>query len=351
MKVLLFSLVLLYSQFSPASDLVLAEEVKLKSDSLREERNLLIKLPKQYHDNKTTYPVLYVLHGQWDMLSTLSVLDLLEDQIPNFIVIGIEGRGQELSPEDGKVTPFARYLSEDVIPFINQNYRVAPYSILSGHSNSGRFVLDYWLHNESSFSKYFAFSPSLDDGYVVEILSKSEPEYLNKKAPLTVTIANEGEHMQKPFTELTQQLSKLSEGTFNFKKLPEQTHRTTKHPSMQFALQSTFIGWEPTYEVKVSGLDGLKGHYTELSKKFGFKVNVPNETLQSLIAHYAISKDENAIEDLKQHIAFTIAQSSEGIDSLFEISDYLTSNGYKEAGEIVLSEICNQASSNQRCTG
>jgi len=349
MRVLVFSVVLFCSTFSFASGLMLAEEVKLQSNSLEEERNLFIKLPKQYHNEAKSYPVLYVLHGQWDMLSTLSTLDLLEDQIPNFIVVGIESRGKELSPDNGKTTPFANFLAKEVVPYVNENYRVAAYSILSGHSNSGRFVLDYWLSDNTVFSKYFAFSPSLDDGYIVNKVSNSTPEVLTTKAPLTITIANEGEHMQNPFTELTQKLSNLSEGYFEFKKFPNQSHRTTKHPSMQYALQSTFAGWEPTYEVKISGLDNLKEHYTDLSKKYGFKVLVPTETLQKLTAYYAISED--APEELHKHIAFTINQSSEGLDSLFEISDYLSSNGYKEAGENIQNELCKQAKNSQRCSG
>lgn len=349
MRVLFFILVLLCSKFSLASDLMLAEEVKLQSNSLGEERNLFIKLPKKYHSEDNSYPVLYLLHGQWDMLSTLSTLDLLEDQIPKFIVVGIESRGKELSPENGKTTPFANFLAKEIVPYVNENYRVAAYSILSGHSNSGRFVLDYWLSDNPVFSKYFAFSPSLDDGYIVDKVSKSNSKVLNRKAPLTITIANEGEHMQNPFTELTKKLNSLSKGSFEFQKFPDQSHRTTKHPSMQYALQSTFVGWEPTYEVKISGLDGLKQHYADLSKKYGFKVLVPTETLQKLTAHYALS--ENATEELNKHIAFTINQSSEGIDSLFEISDYLSSNGYKEAGASILNEICNQAKMNQKCNG
>lgn len=347
MRVLFFSFFLLYSQFSSASDLLLAKEIKLHSHSLGEERNLLIKLPKKYHDEDNLYPVLYVLHGQWDMLSTLSTIDLLDGQIPSFIVVGIESRGKELSPEKGKTTPFANFLTKEVVSFVKDNYRVAPYTILSGHSNSGRFVLDYWLSNNPVFSKYFAFSPSLDDNYILDVVSQSKIEALKKKAPLTITIANEGEHMQAPFSELTQKLSNLSKGSFEFQKFPEQSHRTTKHSSMQYALQSTFAGWEPTYGVKTSGLDGLKKHYADLYKKFGFKVSIPTETLQRLTAHYAIS--ENATKELNRHIAFTINQSSEGIDSLFEISDYLSSNGYRDAGKTILDELCKQAKNNQRC--
>lgn len=351
MKVLLFSFLLLCSLFSSASDLILAKQITLKSDSLGEDRNLLIKLPNQYYENSATYPVLYVLHAQWDMLSTLATLDLLADQIPNFIVIGVQSSGKELSPNKGKVTPFAEFISQEVVTYVNANYRIAPYSILSGHSNSGRFVLNYWLNNPAAFSSYFAFSPSVDDGYIVDMISQSDIESLKSKAPLAITIANEGEHMQQPFSNLTQKLSGLAKEKFVFKKFPEQTHRTTKHPSMQFALQSTFTNWQPSYEVKIAGLDSLKKHYTQLSKKYGFTVNVPNETLQRLTAHYAISKDDNAIEQLRKHITFTINQTPEGLDALFEIAEYLSANDYESAGERIFNKLCAQAKNVSQCTG
>src|SRR5690606_7600860 len=124
MKILFFSLVLFCSQLASASDLILAEQVKLKSTFLEEERNLLVKLPDAYEAGKAIYPVIYLLHGQWDMLSTLSTLDLLEDQLPNFIVIGIESKGVELRPDEGKTTKFANYLTEEVVPYVNKNYNV-----------------------------------------------------------------------------------------------------------------------------------------------------------------------------------------------------------------------------------
>ena len=86
MKALVLTFILIFSKFLSASDLILAEQTKISSSVLNEKRELLIKLPQNYQDNSENYPVLYVLHAQWDMLSTLSVLDLLDDQIPHFIV-------------------------------------------------------------------------------------------------------------------------------------------------------------------------------------------------------------------------------------------------------------------------
>lgn len=349
MRILLFCLVVFCSQLASASDLVLAEQVKLKSTFLNEERNLLVSLPDDYEAGKATYPVIFLLHGQWDMLPALSTLDLLDGQLPDFIVVGVESKGMELRPNEGKVTPFANYLTREVVPYVNKHYDVAPLTILSGHSNSGRFVLDLWLSEQGPFSHYYAFSPSLEDGYIVNRLSAVPPESLQGKAPLTLTIANEGEHMQVPFETVAQSLIKLPKLSFFHEKFPDESHRSTKHPSMQFALQSTFNGWTPSNEVKHGGLEGLRKHYADLTDRFGFKVLIPIETLQRLTAHYAFSDADNADNHMKQYIAFTIEQSDEGADAIVEVADYLANNGYETAGSAVLQEVCGSARNHERC--
>ena len=349
MKLLLLSLFIFCSLTTDASDLILAKEIKIESTTLKESRNLLIKLPENYDKKDATYPVLYLLHGQWDMLSTISTLDLLSNQLPQFIVVGVESRGMELRPKDGKVTQFARYLTQEVVEYVKKNYSAANYSILSGHSNSGRFVLDFWLNDSKPFSQYFAFSPSLDDGYIVEKASNLPANAFQNKAPLTLTIANEGEHMQEPFEKLSNLLKKRLPSHFESHKFPEESHNTTKHPSMQYALQTTFKNWVPSYETKIGGLDGLVGHYSKLTQKFGFKVAVPVDTLQQLVGYYATSKADNAIKDLEQFVIFTLQQSTDGTNALLEIVDYLSANGYQEAGDSVLTIICTHDKKLKQC--
>ena len=54
------------------------------------------------------------------------------------------------------------FLSKELIPNIEKDYRTNSYRILSGHSASGQFVL-YTLTSEPTlFNAYFAVSPSLD---------------------------------------------------------------------------------------------------------------------------------------------------------------------------------------------
>ena len=78
-------------------------------------------------------------------LPAVSTIDLLENELPGFIIVGVESQGMELRPVEGQQTPLSQHLEKEVVPHVNKKYSVAPYRILSGHSNSGRFVLDRWL--------------------------------------------------------------------------------------------------------------------------------------------------------------------------------------------------------------
>ena len=216
--------------------------------------------------------------------------------------------------------------------------------------NSGRFVLDQWLQDGKLFSSYYAFSPSLEDGYIVDKVGKAPDNSLTGKAPLIITIANEGEHMQEPFTQLVAMLEKTSASTFSHKKFPEESHRTTKHPSLQFALRTTFAGWVPDYETKTGGLEGLKKHYQDLSNKFGFKVAIPTDMLQRLTAYYATGQGDEPQAQLNIMVKYILVDAGQSPDVLFEVTDYLINNEYEEAGKQLIAAICDVNNSPKRCT-
>jgi predicted alpha/beta superfamily hydrolase len=349
MKIILLTLLLLFSHFAESSVLILATVFIVDSHFLGEEIKLFVILPVDYDEQSKTYPVLYVLHGQWDMLSTVSTIDLMSNQLPGFVVVGVESKGLELRPEDNEITPFAKFLTQEVLGFVEKNYAVASYNILSGHSNSGRFVLDLWLNNTNDFTEYYAFSPSLDDGYLKNKIAVLSQDSFDKLSPLKMTIADEGEHMQMPFNEITETLKTNMQERFSFTRFPEQSHNTTKHHSMQYALELSFAAWVPSYETKVGGLNGLISHYKNLTQKYGFEVNVPIDTLQQLAAHYAISEKQSDVLNLKALVKFTLKQSADNSAALVEIADYLKNNGYEKAGENVFNEICKNVATVNYC--
>lgn len=116
----------------------------------------LIYLPPCY-DEKTEerYPVLYLLHGQtytqdqWVRLGAVNVIDelILSGKTTPFIVVFPDDRYWNLPPGPG----FGQRLVEDLIPYIDQNYRTIDdreYRAIGGMSRGAgwglRLGLTHW---------------------------------------------------------------------------------------------------------------------------------------------------------------------------------------------------------------
>lgn len=354
MKWLVSLFALLVSAASYSTTLDYATGATIESEALSAKREIYIKLPASYETKASQrFPVLFILHGQWDTLPAVATLSLLDGEIPELIVVGVPSRGEELQPRGpeaaSRATPFSRFLHKELVPYVEKNFRTAPYQLLSGHSNSGRFVVNAWLDDGDTFSAYYAFSPSLEDGAINQRVEQIGVKNLRRQSPLTVTIADEGDHMQEPFTRLIQQLPPNETGNTSFKRFPEQSHSTSRHASLMHALQTTFAGWKPSREVRIGGVAGLKQHYADLTERFGFKATPPLEMLQRLSAHYSISTDPASAENTSQIVSYGLDQYPEDADAFIEIADYLRDNDYAQAGSKVKQAVCKLAPKNQAC--
>lgn len=157
--------------------------------------------------------MIYVFDSQWRSHFAL-VYGLLaeiqvegEDNIP-FIVVGIPSptskdycRSNDFlpvpttieyqSPYYGNYENFKKFIREDVMPYIDANYRTSGHTLAIGHSLGGSFVLNA-LVSEGLFDDYFALSPNL-----MEDNDKLANDFMNydfnngKPRFLLLTMANE----------------------------------------------------------------------------------------------------------------------------------------------------------------
>ncbi|MDH5768851.1 MAG: alpha/beta hydrolase-fold protein, partial [Nitrospirota bacterium] len=154
-------------------DIIIGKHKKLYSDILNEERSLLIHSPPGYEKSQEKYPVLYVLDGGY--IPTFSKVTgtvefLVWENIPNMIIVGIKNTDRERDmfpmktesdPTSGGADNFLKFFSEELIPFVDKNYRTENYRILSGTSNSAFFTVYVLLEKPDLFSAYIASSPTL----------------------------------------------------------------------------------------------------------------------------------------------------------------------------------------------
>lgn len=169
---------------------------QLESSNTGRSYDIYIRLPGEYsQDQKTEYPVLYVLDGQWDFKLLDSIYGGLvyDGFVPEMIIVGITYSGltadyeslraMDYTPvEDpflagsGDAPRFHAFLKEELFPLIETNYHAdTSQRVLMGHSFGGTFTLYAMFTEPELFSSYVAGSPAVVFGN--DFTFKQEAEY------------------------------------------------------------------------------------------------------------------------------------------------------------------------------
>ena len=340
--------------------LTFGETETIDSKAFSSQREYYVHLPESYTEEQNRkYPILYILHGQWDLLSTVAVVDAISNEIPELIIIGINSKGSELKPSKNtddsvniKGEQLRSFFVNELLPHIKQTYRVAEFSVLSGHSNSGRFVLNSFLDNPSLFSAYFAFSPSLEDGVINKRVMNNVPAFTDSHSILFMTLANEGEHMQVPYGELISLFDKPQSNSTRFfhKEFPEQSHASTQIVSMLFSLKLLFDGWRPSGAVQREGLPGLQSHYSDLNEKYGFNVQIPLHFILRITYFYSVSDKEEENQKAAELVKFALDRDPDSIFDFVELVEALNNQGQEEGAKRLTALLCTNLSQHKYCS-
>lgn len=154
-------------------------QLKLFSDILGEEREIIIHLPRNY-DSTMTYPVMYVLDGGSQDMHIASTFDVLTTAgySPKTIIVGIpnmtgENRERNLTPpymrmdnDDensklGEADKFIAFMESELFPFIEGKYHASQIRLISGNSRGGLFVMYSLVYKPDLFNARFCFSTPL----------------------------------------------------------------------------------------------------------------------------------------------------------------------------------------------
>jgi uncharacterized protein len=145
---------------------------------------LFVFLPGDYYKTKTKYPVLYLLDGNaWQAAYAAIQRITLGGDMPHIILVGVGYQGASMRstdyptpaksywdvPADRGAPVFLRVLKDEVLPRIEQTYRIDSTNRgLGGHSMGGYFTLYTLFHSPETFQRYWISSPSIVwDDYVI----------------------------------------------------------------------------------------------------------------------------------------------------------------------------------------
>jgi len=222
---------------------------------------------------------------------------MLDAEAPELIVVGVSGTGAEFFPaEEGEQSKFSKLLHNEVVPYIEKEYRTAPYNILLGHS---------------------------------------------------VSMGREDKRMQTMFDEL-ESLSTLSEKA-SFIQFEDQTHMSGRVHTVMAGLRGSFENWRPSREIESGKFEILQMHYKELSERYGYEVSIPIETMKRLSAFDSASKDSERWENASKVVKHALAKTPDHVDEFVSISDEMLEYGMVDGSKRLMSYICEQSSAHVRC--
>ncbi|WP_226665068.1 alpha/beta hydrolase [Microbulbifer aggregans] len=178
----------------------------INSEVLNRKYELYIKLPFGYTDEENqenSYPVLYLNDGPYTFKVAAGVTHYRS--MDKAIVVGISfaqgengqaSRVRDLTPvtdkswvkfTTGGAPDYLEFIEEEVIPFIEKNYRADPEKrILSGQSLGGSFGAWVLLTKPQLFSSYILTSPSL--WYKDDVIFEFEEKYAKQHNSLNVNL-------------------------------------------------------------------------------------------------------------------------------------------------------------------
>ncbi|RLD89626.1 MAG: hypothetical protein DRJ29_16425 [Bacteroidetes bacterium] len=287
----------------------------INSDILEEDRRISIYLPDGYNNSKASYPVLYLLDGGTHLQHASGAADYLSGRgiVPDIILVAIHNidRSRDFSPvhvenipTSGGAEKFLGFLSEELVPYMDESYRTAGFNILLGHSFGGTFIAYTLLAEPDLFDAYLAVSPYLmyADNLVVNESSEKLMPFSDTKF-FYMTVGNEDPYFEtlEKYASIMQE--KAGESVeFKYVKMPEENHGTTPYLTVFSGLKFIFSEWRLPPEMMQGDLDGIDEHYRNVSEKYGIEIATPELVINALGYRYLQAGDyESAITVFKQN--------------------------------------------------
>jgi predicted alpha/beta superfamily hydrolase len=328
---------LTYSQ----EQITIGQKKVIHSNILNEDRTYQVYLPASYNwALDRNYPVLYVLDGESNFSHTIGSVSFLSAQgeIPELIVVAITSkiRIRDFTQTDwsshwiggGGAKNFKNFLSEELIPKIEKDYRTNSFRILSGTSASGQFAL-YTLTSEPSlFYSYIVVSPSLywDNELPQRSLEESFTHTDSLKKFLYFAWSDDfGEALAEDQRLLITLETKAPKG-FRWvgKGFTDETHVSIPLLAEIDALRNLYAGYRLHNDLLERGFEYAEKHFQKVSEEVGYTIPMP----EGIINNFGYEElDKGNIQEAIVFFKRNIKENPNSANAFDGIAD-----GYEKAG-------------------
>lgn len=342
-------------------DIIIGEKISMFSDTLNQERTILIHLPKSYNDtiySPKIYPILFLLDAQEHFELTTGIANFMSNRldsklIPEFIIVGInsENRISDYTPSNSTINPegvfvdafkvsgnssrFLNFIEHELLPNIRRDYRTSTFKILTGHSLGGLIAVSDFISDDSLFDGYLAIDPSLwwDEGLLTKVVQSSEfnqEEYYKKK--LYISGANNSNSIkdttamrvnQVKFYEAVQSNPNMA-SKVKYEIFENEDHGTVPLTSIYKGLQFIFENYKMHHMLGASANE-IHEHFNSISKTLGLKL-LPEERVIDILGNYFL-ESTNDIEKAISYFKLNIINYPNSSHAYFSLANAESKNG------------------------
>jgi predicted alpha/beta superfamily hydrolase len=293
----------------------------LHSEILAEDRALQVSLPRGYGESNLSYPVIYLFYSDWvEGYFSQAVNDLYHlgmDRMPRAILVGVPNtqRYRDLLPwarspgdtVEGHADRFLRFLEEEMIPFVESEYRTKPFRIMVGPQAAAVFGAYALLESPETFQAFILNDPCSIDSEERSVC-REILEFAASPTSQGVYFAvshdardnrRDNRRDDRFLTDLRSGLEGRAQDRFRWRiELTEEWPFFLPPVEIRAALLELFEDYPYPAVESTRGLGDVRSHFDSLSRQYGFVVDPPDHVLSQVSDHLVASGQHQAALDV-----------------------------------------------------
>jgi predicted alpha/beta superfamily hydrolase len=267
------------------------------SNKLGETRKITIVTPPYYKDDdKKAYPLVVVLDGEYLLDPFAGVFNYTAywDDLPEVILVAVNQTPEQREDDTdfdketgmpyGKGAAFYEFIAQELIPYIEEGYNVAPFKAIAGHDVTAGYINSFLYKDKPVFNAFISLSPRFPDNMEYTLTQR----FKSAKKPVYYYLAagdGDVQSIRSKAKALNDSIATVKNPMvkFNYEEFGNASHYSLPVRAIPDAAYHIFSCYQPIssieYQEKIVTLPSgyakyLEDRYDEMEKSLGFKTTI-----------------------------------------------------------------------------